>query len=653
MTTNHFELTPEEEARALLRSTIPKLPDAVSKVMLATPAVLSALGLPVGDFVRIWDRRFSRTDLFGCLRNIANGLEAKLASADGKFHVEEFALDETSAGILRSGTEAARFPNVGLLSDNLQRRTATLDNVIAQGEMSEDREAMWRAALARGPLDEDLFLAFETEQGSSPEAAFRSVADDISAGNATFDDLIPLDLNDYAGLLGLFPPPSTLTEFTETWKEVANKLDPIRLFRFLKLSGPLSILPGGLVAQASENLPLSKRSELAQFLAAAPDPLSVVAGFEIACRWRADQELQSIADTLAPRLFDRTDPLIELAGPALASTMAITTAVTARHQTLANWPIYAKRLARFLHASHLLRLFKNTGVDPAVFESGVMRSFAPQALLADQCDARDAPIWQSRHFGPAQIHAIVLARVTSAISAIEEADRPAEWLTLGEKALASDVEAGWGLFYFSPTAFSEFDENWEGLRILDDQNVDAARLALQAGTDIESGLSELIKLSAAFEIASEHRNDFASLIVDLIRRLDGSNLIFASELALQIAARWRDQALSDRVIDFLLEQARGRGLADASAAPRFALLGAAAEEQRAQWLQRAGAIAREFAFAQNGGSPSINLQRAIDLIRDFEPELGAAMAQAKAYATLTFDRLPQTHPPKSNIDCKV
>ena len=104
--------------------------------------------------------------------------------------------------------------------------------------------------------------------------------------------------------------------------------------------------------------------------------------------------------------------------------------------------------------------------------------------------------------------------------------------------------------------------------------------------------------------------------------------MIASEIALQLAARWRSEALCDRILDMLLDRARGEGLPDSAAAPRFTMLAAAAVEDRALWLKRAGNVPQHFAYVQKPGPPSINLIRALELLRDFEPDLVPALPSA-------------------------
>jgi hypothetical protein len=636
---NELELTPEEEIRLVLRSAIPDLPEAVRSVMLADPAILSAMGLPTGDFIRLWDKRFHRNELFETLREIANGRPATLASADRTLTVEEGWLDEDGAGVLRADAQAARFVNVALLSDDLKRRSEALAAIAATGELAADREALWWAMIDEGPLDDPHLIELETELGASPEAAFRVMAQDITEGQAHFNDIVPLELTHYAGLLAVAPS-DDLDGFATEWLSAAGQLNRARLLRLLTLSGPLSMLKGALVAQASDHLPEADRLALAQLLRGGLDPFSVVAAFEIACRHRGTPEMLAIANEIVPRLFDREDPLIAKSGAALVSTAAITTALTARYRTLAEWPLYAQRLGRYLHASHLLRLFSNTNVDPVIFEDQAMRSFAPQAQLADLCNTRDAPVWQPRHFNTAMIHAIVLARVTAAIAEIPEDDRPKDWLTAGEQSLASSAGSEWGLFLFAPTPFSELHEDWSGLILMEPDSTEEARMALNAKDNLERSLSDLIKLSVAFEIPADLRPAFAKVLPPFVETLDGTNFVFACEVSLQLAARWRDPNLADAIVDLALKVACCAGLADAGAAPRLMMLAAAVEHDPARWRKRTGNLAQSFAFAQKAGSPTVNLMRALELLRDFQPDLGPDLSSARSYASLAFDRLP-------------
>ena len=83
------ELTPEEEARAVLRFALPNLPASIRVAMLAEPAVVTRAGFPLGEFLPLWGRSFRRADILTALRAIANGEGVLLRSYDGKIEVTD------------------------------------------------------------------------------------------------------------------------------------------------------------------------------------------------------------------------------------------------------------------------------------------------------------------------------------------------------------------------------------------------------------------------------------------------------------------------------------------------------------------------------------------------------------------------------------
>ncbi len=66
---------------------------------------------------------------------------------------------------------------------------------------------------------------------------------------------------------------------------------------------------------------------------------------------------------------------------------------------------------------------------------------------------------------------------------------------------------------------------------------------------------------------------------------------------------------------------------------------------KAASLKRVGHIAQRFAYVQKPGVPSINLMRALDMLRDFQPDLGPPIASAKAFTILAYDRPSQPAAP--------
>jgi hypothetical protein len=548
-------------------------------------------------------------------------------------------VDEHGAAVLQVEDHVIRFGQVGMLSDDANSRYKALDLASRSGEISIEKEGVWRDRIAAGPLDDDMFGTFQEELHGTPESILRDMVDKINEGQAQFDDLIPLETDYYSELLGGLAPPLTLKDFRVEWLAAAQKLDPARLVRLLRLSAPLSILGGGLVAEASDGLPESDRLALAAWLGRAVDPLSVITALEIALRNRSEEGFEELFSRLSERLLDRSNALTERATPALIFAYSLVTSLTAQNRTLVSWPIYAKRLARILHASHLVRLFQTANVNGEVLQGELMRNLSSEAQLADLCDIWQAPFAQFNHFSKPLVHAIILARTTEALAKIDEAERPAIVHDMCQSAITSAVEAGWGIYLFAPTPLDEFEDEAICMTLLSPENARNACEVLTAGGDTNLCLNELVKLAVGFDLPHECIAEFQEALLNLLERFDGPNFVVAAEIGLQLAARWRLEALSDHIVDRLLNQARDPGLSDVGAGARLMMLAAAVLPERASWLQRAGNLMQHLAYIQNGSLSAMILLRALDILKDVEPELGRKMASARSYALLAHDRI--------------
>jgi len=631
------EEQPSAEAvtTALLRQAITRLPEEVGAAMLRDPAVLTALDLPTEDFVGLWGLRFDRAKLFAFLRALVNGESATLTSYDGTLAVEEARIDELGVGTLTANGDALRFPNIGTLSTDPAKRDAAIDAIARFGEMSSVREGMWRDAVAQGPLDDMLFLALELEVAANPEAHFRDIHQAITDGSAIFENLVPSDAEHFAALFGMWPPPATLGAYKTAWREMASELDAPRLKRLLRLAAPLACLAGGIIGEASDRLAAADRFDLVQYLASRADPFSLAAAFEVASRHGdQDDDMRALADALRIRVFNFEDSVLTLSTPALGAAVAMTTALSARNRTFGDWPLYAQRLVRFVHASHLVRITQNANLDLAAFAEKVGTIYGSQARLTQLYELRETPHFQPHLFSPALVHTIMIDRAAEAIERIDENARPKEWTAARDAALAAAIGSQYSFFLLAVGPFDEFEDSWPGREELSSENAEANLGVLQNGNDKDSIIGELLKLSVAFEVPADKRADVGSAIVALDQRFAIEDYTTTAEIGLQLAARWRDESLADRLIDKLVEYARSGDLADIGGAPRFILLAAAATADRQQWLERAGRVAQAFAHAQKKRNASESLSRAIKLLGDFDTEIAVRLASAAAYTRL-------------------
>ena len=627
----------EEATRTFLVATLPKLPETIAQLMLADGAVRAGLDLPSGDYVRLFDRRFERAELFRCLRDVANGRTTTLVSDEDDFSIDGSELLADGSAILSAGSEKARFGYAGMLSEDRERRLQTLE-ALELAELPPEREGQWRAALEVGPLDDALLTAFEAVVLQSPEATFRRIWREAEGG-IMFDALVPGDANHFAGLLAIAPLPDNLAAYRDAWLDAVAGLDERRLSRALSIAAPLSILRGTPIVSAARGLDRDRKLAVARHMASCADPFTMLAAVQIAATEASDADFRQIVDALLPRLVAPEDEGMQAAASFLCSALILTTAVSASRRTLADLPVYARRLAWFLHASHLTRLFGGGQIDPADLLRLAGLPLLPSARLVDLCDARDVPHNLVAPFAPGQVHALLLTRVQQALFTIPEPDRPASWTKMLEEVLTPMTTSTDAILLMMPGPFDPFDEKWSGLLPLDADALEEPIAKLSAGTDIDGSLSDLLNLAMAFEADPSQRDPIVQLLPVFVKALPDAQFVQGLEVSLVLAARWRMPALAEALVNVALNRSAGSGLSGLTAAPRFFLLAAGGHDEVADWKQRAGEYASAFAFAARPGAAIDNLLRALDIICDASCALEPHLAAARSYAMLGRDRL--------------
>ena len=645
----HLLIDPADERRALLASAIPGLPGAVSRPMLANVEVLDALGLPTGDFAPIFGARFRRDEMLTALRRVADGGDARLSSTDGRIVFERSRMDADGSAVLEAGERGAHFPNVALLGSDVAARRAVLDRITAAGELDADALRRWRDLVEAGPLDDRPFLAFDGELSATPDARLRSIAQDMDEGSAGYSDLIPRDVDYYLRLLAVSSLPPSLGEFEDRWLAEAGGLDPPALCRLLRSAAPLSCMRGRLVARTSEWLEPADRASLVDDLAGMADPYSVACAFEVACHDLEQDGMRERADALLPRLLDRHGAVVQGGGAMLSTTMAIATATLARERTVAGLPLYARRLARLLHASHLVRALASSNVDLPDFSAKAARAYALLARFADLCDAAEGSVAQLQLVGADFVWGQVFRRASEAISAVPEDRRPGEWLKQGQEALTVEQDSPSNLFLFAPGPVDEFGSDQPDPAFALGSDVADDLVAYGPGSIKEKLRSDLLKLTIGCELEARDRARYAAALPAFLEDHPDGEFAHLAEVGLQLAAKWGEVEVADRIMASAMSRVRSGALRDAGAAVRLTLLAAASRRGRRDWLDQVAKIAGAVANAIPRGVEPSTLVRAFEVLRDHDPELGVRLAPAKASAMLAYDRLPRSAPERDRL----
>jgi len=621
----------DEEHRAFVVAMLQKMPESLSKAMLAEESTRAALGLPTGGSIIIFNARFEASAVMALLRAVANGVEPELRSINGAVSVDEARLDPDGAAILIAGDQGARFASVGLLADDVDVRRRTLEAVLTDEDLEPTDEARLRTAVEAGPVGEGLFVELETMVEATPKAVYRRMAADAAEGVA-YDALVPEEEQFFKALLGL-PPPATMGEYRAGWLARAALLDPVRRARWIALTAPLSILRGDLPVQAARELDREVRLRLATFLAGAPDPISRLAAFELTAAESADSDFKAIGDRLLPELLDRQNERTATGLSLLNSAVILTSTVSARRGTLSHWPVYARRLACYLHASVLIRTFGNGAIDAGEMLRLIGRPLEGNSRLVELCDARLAPFNQWGAISPDRLHATITARIGRTVAGLPDERRSQDWSDAVDAATTRPD----ALLQLAAGPLDPFEDDWAGLVQLTGDMVDETIGRLDTGENDERALSDLFNIAVAFDVEPERRPEVADRVPKFLERLPDETFTQAADLSLQLAARWKLPDLAERTIDLTLSK-RAAGTAMNPGAPaRFGLLGGASNADAGMCAKKTGEYFNSFAFAAKAGIEVDNMLAAIDLIGDFAPSLRPALASARSFALLGHD----------------
>ena len=625
----------DEERRAFIIAMLQKMPEAVSQAMLVEEPVRVGLGLPVGNSLVVMDQRFEWAPLFAALRAVANGVQPDLRSVNGMLLIGEGRLEPDGSAILIADDAGARFANVGLLSDDFEVRRRTLDVLLGREHLEADDERRLRSAVEAGALDDDGFVGVEELVEATSKAIYRRLHAAAAEGT-TFDELVPADSDHYRRLLAI-DPPATLADFRAAWLAHCEELDAVRLARLLALDAPLAMLQGDLMPRAAQGISRDERLRLVRFLAAAADPFSRLAAFQIAAANHGDADFRREADASLSGLLDGADSGGVRGVSPLCDAIILTATVSARRGTMTGWPVYARRLAWHLHAGLLLRALGDGLLDAEQMRAAVGRPLEGNYRLVELCDARTDPYGLWAPLNAARLRAAVTARVFRIVEEMAEEHRPTEWAAAVQAVADAVAGSADALFLLAPGPFDPFEDDWAGQITLTGEMTDEMALRLKSGDDDERALNDVMHVAIAYEVDAAHRFDVAELLPALADRTSDASFIPAIDLSLQLTARWKLPEVADRLILLAQQRSAESRLADPGASARFSLLAGAASGSIKEWSAKVGEHVVEFAYSARPGSHVRNLLTAIDLIGDYAPSLAPTLVTARSFALLADD----------------
>ncbi len=625
--------TQEEVTRYVLKDTLLKLPQSLSQPMLNNADLRGMIGLTADETVRIFDDRVVRQHLLDTLQAVANGENPELFTHEGMKASDAVRLNADGSAEIVKGYKGARFSNVALFGKDKPARQRCLNQLFTGGRFELHREAYWRRIVNKAPVTQAEYLSLEIELQAHAEVDLSEISDDLVGENATIDILARANSDYLIDLIGLAPFPDSLGDFQKSWLDMAKKLKGRHLARRLRLAAPIAILGSNLIGEAALGLPAKERWTLFDYLVSSPDPLSVLAALEIACVSHANgKAISKVANALS-LLWNSESSIFKQGMEDIHVTYVATTAIWARERTIEDWPLYAQRMAKFVHAAHIARILDQHNVERSDLHNRVLGAFEYRARLSDYRDLQTEPYWQAIYLHPSTLNAHVFRRTIEIVNTIPEKLRPPDWTDLGAQTMEYLRQSPASLWLWAASPFSAFEEGWNGLNELESENVDDIFEVLYQA-DETVWLDRMWKLQVSFELPASKRDDYRKRVVEIVESLNGEQFSHAVEINLHIAARWRDAALSDDMINIVFRRFKSDDIDSSSSLARQILLASACQVSEERWLEKLRVITTSFARIYPERQRIHAYRQSLMVIAGMSEKLAQAVAPALSMASL-------------------
>jgi len=290
-------------------------------------------------------------------------------------------------------------------------------------------------------------------------------------------------------------------------------------------------------------------------------------------------------------------------------------------------------LAKFVHAAHIARILDQHDVERPDLHDRVLGAFQYRARLSDYRDLQTEPYWQAIYLQPSTLNTHIFKRTVEIVNVIPEELRPQDWTDLGAQTMEYLTQSPASLWLWAASPFSAFGEAWNGLNELGSENVDDTFEVLNQ-TDEAAWLDRMWKLQVSFELPVLKRADYRKRVAKIVETIEGEQFIQAVEINLHIAARWRDTALSDDIINIVFRRFKGDSVASKSSLARQILLASACEASEEKWLEKLRVITTSFARIYPERQRIDAYRESLMVIAGMSEKLAQAVAPALSMASL-------------------
>jgi hypothetical protein len=639
-----------------------KLSQRLRSDVLADGSVIAACGFTAKRPAHLTDDIVvMRDELFAAFRTAPDiSISCQLHDPNEAPVDAAISINEDGSGTVDLAGKKMRFPWVTLLSSDIDKRLARLDQFLHRYPLSDGDAASLRALVARPDYSDDDFLATATMLESSPESFTERLAEKLRRQKGE-NRIAPVDVlpDDDRYWNHLLPPADgsgmladyTGKELRAEW-QTSVKAAPVRaLHAFATTFAAPELVPRDLLQDLSGDTAAAAIESISKV----EDPFSLVGAFEICVdRIGQDQRFVALGDRLLDNLFGDMQRLTG-ACAFFSAIFVITTAHFATHETLQQRPVYWRRLAAVAHASLVVRVCGGNGIDPTQIISWAMRLFGNAYFLSVLSDFAVEPQWRPEWILPKILVADVFGRAAGAWHRLSQDAAPSSWKERIEKVYAWIIAEKIGAFAQYPSVLQgtrrphrpTLAEFQSGIP----QAADAFReLANNPSVNTLLSISRFIE---AFGFPDEATGD-AEQVLASIRGAppneDDNSTVLALSVLAHIAVLAENAALADSITEVCLERARQTE----NQGPIFEIACrliecAAVIKDRAEAARMLVRRLEILAFIVPASEAAEGLAATIEMLKRIRPEMAPLLGRALAAARLGTPRAAAYERPVSRV----
>jgi hypothetical protein len=627
-----------------------KLSQRLRSDVLADGSIISTCGLTAKRPAHLTDDIVViRDELFAAFRDAPDAPVAyQLHHPDGAPVDAAISVNEDGSGTVEIADRRMRFSWVTLLSSDVDRRLARLDEFLHRYPLSDDDASSLRALVARADYSDDDFLAAATMLESSPEFFTERLVDKLrrqeGENRIVPVDVLPDDDRYWNHLVTPSDKSATLADYIgkelhAAWR-AGLETDPVRaLHAFAITFAAPELVPRSLL----QGLSADAAAAAIEAVSKLKDPFSLAGAFEI-CADRADEDQRFVAlgDRLLDHLFGDM-PRLTGACAFFGAIFVITTAHFATHETLQRRPVFWRRLAAAAHASLVVRICGGKGIDPNQMISWAMRLFGDAYFLSVVSDFVFEPQWRPEWILPKILVADVFGRVVPTWHRLPQDAAPPSWKEQIERVYAWVLQEKIG-------AFAQYPSVLQGTRRAHrpplaefqviPQVADAFRdLANDPSVNALLSISPFIE---AFGFPNGATGDVEKVLASIRTgpsNEDEETTILALSVLAHIAVLTENAALADGISEVCLERARLTESQGAIFEIVCRLIECTAViKDRAEAGRTLASRLEILAFIVPASRAAEGLASTIEMLRRIQPELAPLLGRAHAAARLGSPR---------------